>query len=103
MRLQLRRHPRLLLELDSLGADVARACVLQLLAFMDVLALLGCGPTSARHDSRASLGWRRRWRKIRFGFGIGEDKIWVHDLLLVCDPNHGMGLVFGYVLLEIVL
>ena len=33
---------------------------------------------------------------------IGEDKIWVRDLFAVRDPNYEMGLVFGYVLLEIV-
>ena len=33
---------------------------------------------------------------------IGEDKIWVRDLFAVRDPNYEMGLMFGYVPLEIV-
>ena len=37
-----------------------------------------------------------------FGFAIGEDKIWVHDLLVVRDPKLGMSVVFGYGLSEIV-
>ena len=33
---------------------------------------------------------------------IGEDKIWVRDLLVVRDPKLGMSVVFGYGLSEIV-
>lgn len=48
------------------------------------------------------MGVEIRTRNASFGFFVGEGRFWVRDPFAMCDPNHGMGLMFGFVLLEIV-
>ena len=36
---------------------------------------------------------------LAVGLAVGEAKFWVCDSFTVRDPNHGMGLVFGSLLL----
>ena len=44
------------------------------------------------------------WNGCRvFAFIVGEGKIWVGDPLTVGDPKPEMGLLFGFLLLEIAL
>ena len=53
-------------------------------------------------DGGASVTGRRKLG-VFFGFAVGEGRFWVRDPFPVRDSNHGIGLVFAFLLLETVL